>query len=303
MYSIEAKNIGKSYGAVKALDNVSLQVRKGEIYGLIGPDGAGKTTLFRILTTLMLPDSGNAEVEGFDIIRDYKAIRKISGYMPGHFSLYEDLSVEENLDFFATIFGTSVAANYETIREIYSQLEPFRKRKTGKLSGGMKQKLALCCALVHKPSVLFLDEPTTGVDAISRKEFWNILERIKAGGVTVLVSTPYMDEASLCDRISLIQQGQIIDSGTVDSIVEKYPYLLLSVSGDHIYPVLKILRQVKGVVSCFAFGTEHHVAIDQALITAEDIRHILTENAYADCVVKEIRPGIEDCFMQLAAKK
>ncbi len=303
MYFIEARNISKGYGSFKALDRVSLQVRKGEIYGIIGPDGAGKTTLFRILTTLMLFDNGNAEVEGFDVVRDYVKIRRIIGYMPGHFSLYEDLSVEENLDFFATIFGSSVAAGYETVREIYSQLEPFRKRKAGKLSGGMKQKLALCCALIHKPSVLFLDEPTTGVDAISRKEFWNMLERIKAGGVTVLVSTPYMDEALLCDRISLIRQGRIIDSGTVDSIIERYPYSLLAVSGERIFPVLKILRQLKGVVSCFAFGTEHHVAVCKETVTVENIRQILVENGFADCAVRNISPGIEDCFMQLAGKE
>lgn len=303
MYSIEANEISKSYGKIKALDRVSLKVAKGEIYGLIGPDGAGKTSLFRILTTLMLCDSGNASVEGLDIVRDYVAIRKISGYMPGHFSLYEDLTVEENIDFFATIFGTSVSAGYETIREIYSQLEPFRKRKAGKLSGGMKQKLALCCALVHRPSVLFLDEPTTGVDAISRKEFWNILGRIRNDGVTVLVSTPYMDEASLCDRISLIQQGRIIDSGTVGEITAKYPYTLLSVSGGQIYPAMKVIRQIKGVVSCFAFGTEHHVAVEGTAVSAEDIKRILAENGFEGCVVREIKPGIEDCFMQLAGKE
>lgn len=303
MYSIEANNISKSYGKVKALDNVSLKVSKGEIYGIIGPDGAGKTTLFRILTTLMLCDSGSARIEGLDMVEDFTRIRKISGYMPGHFSLYEDLSVEENLDFFATIFGTSVSANYETIREIYSQLEPFRKRKAGKLSGGMKQKLALCCALVHKPSVLFLDEPTTGVDAISRKEFWNILQRIKSDGVTVLVSTPYMDEASLCDRISLIQQGKIIDEGTVADITGKYPFTLLSVSGGEIYPAMKILRQTEGVISCFAFGTEHHVAVDRTILSAENIKQILFRNGFQECTVSEIKPNIEDCFMQLARKE
>lgn len=208
MYSIDVQHIGKKYGKVKALDDVSLQIAKGELFGLIGPDGAGKTSLFRILTTLTLPDEGSATVEGLDVVKDYRKIRPLVGYMPGKFSLYEDLSVEENLDFFATIFGTSVSANYSTIQDIYSQLEPFRKRKAGKLSGGMKQKLALCCALVHRPAVLFLDEPTTGVDAVSRGEFWNILKRIQADGVSVMVSTPYMDEASLCDRIALIQSGK-----------------------------------------------------------------------------------------------
>lgn len=303
MYSIQVKNISKSYGKVKALDNVSLEVNKGEIYGLIGPDGAGKTTLFRILTTLMALDGGTATVEGFDVMNDYRKIRKISGYMPGRFSLYEDLSVEENLDFFATIFGTTVSANYSTIKEIYSQIEPFKTRKAGKLSGGMKQKLALCCALVHKPSVLFLDEPTTGVDAISRKEFWNILERIKESGVTVLVSTPYMDEASLCDRISLIQQGRIIESGKVGDIVSKYPYTLYSVTGEPVYPILKLLRHTDGVIDCFAFGAEHHVSVDENVLSSEEIMHILAENDFKNCSVSKIKPGIEDCFMQLARKE
>lgn len=303
MYSIEVNNISKYFGKFKALDNVSLNVRKGEIYGLIGPDGAGKTTLFRILTTLMNYNGGSAMVEGYDVKNDYSIIRGISGYMPGRFSLYEDLSVEENLDFFATIFGTSVAANYFTIKEIYSQLEPFKTRKAGKLSGGMKQKLALCCALVHKPSVLFLDEPTTGVDAISRKEFWNILQNIKKDGVTVLVSTPYMDEASLCDRISLIQGGRIIDSGSVEEIVSKYPYTLYSATGEPMYPILKFLRHTDGVKSCFAFGSEHHLAVDNRLVSTEIIRRLLENSGFRNCIVKEIRPGIEDCFMQLAGKE
>lgn len=303
MYSINAENISKTYGRVKALDNVSIKVNKGEIYGLIGPDGAGKTTLFRILTTLLLSDSGNATIEGFDIFKDFTEVRKISGYMPGRFSLYEDLSVEENLDFFATIFGTTVKDNYSIIKDIYSQLEPFKDRRAGKLSGGMKQKLALCCALVHKPSVLFLDEPTTGVDAISRKEFWNILENIKSKGVTVLVSTPYMDEASLCDRISLIQQGKIIESGKVDDIIRLYPYTLLSVTGEPMYPIIKLLRKTEGIINCFAFGAEHHVSVDSEIISSKMLYDILTQNGFKNCTVKEINPGIEDCFMYLAGKE
>lgn len=303
MYSIEVNNLSKYFRKFKALDNISFRVNKGEIYGLIGPDGAGKTTLFRILTTLMDFDEGSASVEGYDVRKDYSIIRSISGYMPGRFSLYEDLSVEENLDFFATIFGTSVAANYSTIKEIYLQLEPFKTRKAGKLSGGMKQKLALCCALVHKPSVLFLDEPTTGVDAISRKEFWTILQNIKKDGVTVLVSTPYMDEASLCDRISLIQKGRIIDSGSVEEIVGKYPYKLYSVVGEPMYPVLKLLRHSAGVKSCFAFGSEHHLTVDDRLASPERIGQLLEHNGFVNCKVKEIKPGIEDCFMQLSGKE
>ena len=229
--AITVENVSKHYGACIALNQVSLCVQPGEIYGLIGPDGAGKTTLFRILVTLLLPDSGNALVEGRDVVRDYMEIRRHIGYMPGRFSLYQDLTVAENLDFFATMFGTTVAENYGNIQEIYAQIEPFRDRRAGKLSGGMKQKLALCCALVHKPSVLFLDEPTTGVDAVSRKEFWNMLYRIRNAGVSILVSTPYMDEASLCDRISLIQKGEIIETGTPGEIVAHYPHQLFGVSG------------------------------------------------------------------------
>lgn len=303
MYSIDVQHIGKKYGKVKALDDVSLQIAKGELFGLIGPDGAGKTSLFRILTTLTLPDEGSATVEGLDVVKDYRKIRPLVGYMPGKFSLYEDLSVEENLDFFATIFGTSVSANYSTIQDIYSQLEPFRKRKAGKLSGGMKQKLALCCALVHRPAVLFLDEPTTGVDAVSRGEFWNILKRIQADGVSVMVSTPYMDEASLCDRIALIQSGKIIDTGDVESIVAKYPFRLFSISGEPIYPLLKFLRQMEETVSCFAFGSEHHLAVSDSRLTVDDISRRLSQAGFDGCRVAEIRPGIEDCFMQLAKRK
>lgn len=303
MYSIDVQHIGKKYGKVKALDDVSLQIAKGELFGLIGPDGAGKTSLFRILTTLTLPDEGSATVEGLDVVKDYRKIRPLVGYMPGKFSLYEDLSVEENLDFFATIFGTSVSANYSTIQDIYSQLEPFRKRKAGKLSGGMKQKLALCCALVHRPAVLFLDEPTTGVDAVSRGEFWNILKRIQADGVSVMVSTPYMDEASLCDRIALIQSGKIIDTGDVESIVAKYPFRLFSVSGEPIYPLLKFLRQMEETVCCFAFGSEHHLAVSDSRLTVDDISRRLSQAGFDGCRVAEIRPGIEDCFMQLAKRK
>lgn len=303
MYSIDVQHVGKKYGKVKALDDVSLQIAKGELFGLIGPDGAGKTSLFRILTTLTLPDEGSATVEGLDVVKDYRKIRPLVGYMPGKFSLYEDLSVEENLDFFATIFGTSVSANYSTIQDIYSQLAPFRKRKAGKLSGGMKQKLALCCALVHRPAVLFLDEPTTGVDAVSRGEFWNILKRIQADGVSVMVSTPYMDEASLCDRIALIQSGKIIDTGDVESIVAKYPFRLFSVSGEPIYPLLKFLRQMEEMVSCFAFGSEHHLAVSDSRLTVDDISRRLSQAGFDGCRVAEIRPGIEDCFMQLAKRK
>lgn len=300
MATIEIDRVCKSFGAVQALNEVSLSVEPGEIYGLIGPDGAGKTTLFRILVTLLVPDRGSARIEGYDVVRDYRTIRSRIGYMPGRFSLYQDLTVAENLDFFATMFGTSVAENYENIREIYAQIEPFRDRRAGKLSGGMKQKLALCCALVHRPTVLFLDEPTTGVDAVSRKDFWNMLYRIRNAGVTMLVSTPYMDEASLCDRISLIQKGRIIETGTPAGIVAKYPHRLFGVSGMPAYPLLKYLRQCPGVLRCFSFGSEHHVAVDPARTSTEHLQATLEQAGFRQVVVREISASIEDCFMELA---
>lgn len=211
MNAIEANMLTKSYGSVQALKGVSFNVGKGEIFGLIGPDGAGKTSLFRILTTLILPDSGSASVDGLDILKDYRAVRTRVGYMPGRFSLYPDLSVEENISFFANLFGVTLEENYDLVAPIYSQIEPFRKRRAGKLSGGMKQKLALCCALIHKPAVLFLDEPTTGVDAVSRVEFWDMLARLAEGGISILASTPYMDEAARCGRIALIHEGQVLE--------------------------------------------------------------------------------------------
>ena len=302
MNAIEIRNVGKSYGKIRALSGISLDVEEGEIFGLIGPDGAGKTTLFRILTTLLLADEGEASVMGFDVKKDYESIRKIIGYMPGRFSLYQDLSVEENLEFFATVFGTTVKENYGVIKDIYSQIEPFKDRRAGALSGGMKQKLALSCALVHKPSVLFLDEPTTGVDAVSRKDFWNMLSRIKASGVTVFVSTPYMDEASLCDRVALMMHGRTIDEGTPAQIVAKYPYRLLSVKGKPMYPLLKYLRGSEGVLNCFSFGSVHHLAIDGSRTDAGKILSGISEPGITDCEVYEIDPGIEDCFMNLAGQ-
>ena len=302
MNAIEIEGISKSYGSVQALRDISLQVRCGEIFGLIGPDGAGKTTLFRIMTTLMLPDAGRGRVSGLDIVEDFALIRRTIGYMPGRFSLYQDLTVRENLEYFATLFGTTVRDNYENIEEIYSQIEPFGDRRAGKLSGGMKQKLALCCALVHRPSVLFLDEPTTGVDAVSRKDFWNMLARIKASGVTIFVSTPYMDEAALCDRLALIRDGVIIGAGTPREIVSGFPFRLLSVKGDRMYRLLKVLRDTDGVISCFSFGDSHHLTYDPAKTDREKILGILTEAGFGGCIVKEIEPGIEDCFMWLSKR-
>ncbi len=302
MNAIEIRNICKNYGDCKALSDITLDISEGEIFGLIGPDGAGKTTLFRILATLLLPDGGNASINGTDVIKDYEKIRCSIGYMPGQFSLYQDLSVEENLDFFATVFGTTIKENYDNIKEIYSQIEPFKDRRAGKLSGGMKQKLALCCALVHNPSILFLDEPTTGVDAVSRKDFWNMLYRIRESGVTIVVSTPYMDEASKCDRIALIQHGRIIETGTPEQIKESYPYTLLSVKGKPAYPMLRFLRRCPGIISCFSFGSEHHAAIDPKTTDERTLAGLLESNGFKNCRIKEIKPTVEDCFMQLAGK-
>src|SRR6187397_3163643 len=236
MPAVVVENIVKRYGLKKdeviALQGISFNVEEGELFGLIGPDGAGKTSLFRILTTLLLADKGTATVNKLDVVKDFRQIRKRVGYMPGRFSLYQDLTVEENLNFFATVFNTSIEENYELIKDIYRQIEPFKTRRAGKLSGGMKQKLALCCALIHKPTVLFLDEPTTGVDAVSRKEFWDMLKRLKDQGITILVSTPYMDEANLCDRIALIQEGKLLSIDTPDHIISKYPEPLYAVKSD-----------------------------------------------------------------------
>ena len=300
MDAIVIEGISKSYGDVRALQDISLQVGSGEIFGLIGPDGAGKTSLFRIMTTLMLADSGSGKVCGLDIVKDCRQLRRIIGYMPGRFSLYQDLTVRENLDYFATLFGTTVRDNYSNIKEIYSRIEPFADRRAGKLSGGMKQKLALCCALVHRPSVLFLDEPTTGVDAVSRRDFWTMLARIRDAGVTVFVSTPYMDEAAMCDRLALIRDGSIIGTGTPDEIIAGFPFRLLSVRGRRMYPLLKELRKTPGIVSCFSFGDSHHAAYRPEETGKEKILASLSAAGFGDCTVMETSPGIEDCFMWLS---
>lgn len=296
---IEIKDIHKKYGHTNALNGITLNIRKGEIFGLIGPDGAGKSTMFRLLATLMIPDSGSISICGMDSVNDFGEIRKIIGYMPGKFSLYQDLSVEENISFFATLFGTSLDDNQETIREIYSQIEPFKTRKAGKLSGGMKQKLALCCALVHKPQLLLLDEPTTGVDAVSRTDFWNILRRIASTGVTIVVSTPYMDEASLCDRIALIKGGVIIDGGTPEEIIAKYPHKLISVSGKPMHKLLKYLKKRDDTLSCFSFGDTHHLVLKQDK-DPEELATEIRSQGFTDVKAGIIKPGIEDCFMELA---
>ena len=294
-YIVDIQDISKRFGAIEALQHVSLGVRRGELFGLIGPDGAGKTTLFRILTTLLLADSGKATVNGRDVRADVAAIRSSVGYMPGRFSLYPDLTVEENLRFFASLFGVDVAANEELIAPVYGPLKPFSRRMAGQLSGGMKQKLALSCALIHRPEILFLDEPTTGVDAVSRREFWDLLEQLRQWGLTVIVSTPYMDEASRCDRIALMNRGQLMGVGTVDELTATFPHRLYAVSADRMYPLLQTLRRHGEVVSCYPFGRYHHVATDKDV----DFKTMLEKEGFGDIEVVPLQPSVEDLFITL----
>jgi len=303
-FIVQVENISKSYneGKVMALQHISFQVKQGTIFGMIGPDGGGKTTLFRILTTLMLPDEGNAILLGYNLLSDYKKIRNYIGYMPGKFSNYQDLTVEENLQFFASIFNTTVAENYAVIAEIYDQLRPFKDRRAGKLSGGMKQKLALCCALIHKPKLLFLDEPTTGVDTVSRKEFWDILQRLKNQGITIFVSTPYMDEAIHCDEIALIQEGKLLSVNTPKGIISQFGEELYAVSSENMSLTLRLLRKENEVKSSFSFGETHHVTLRNQYQASTFFHQFATTNQISGWKVKKIEPTIEDCFIKLMAK-
>lgn len=300
--SISLNTISKSYKKVKAVQDISFDVNPGELFGIIGPDGAGKTTIFRILTTLLIPDEGKAIVAGFDIVTDYKSIRNSVGYMPGRFSLYQDLTVEENLTFFATIFGTTIEENYDLIEDIYVQIEPFKDRRAGKLSGGMKQKLALCCALIHKPKVLFLDEPTTGVDPVSRKEFWEMLKRLQKKGITILVSTPYMDEAALCDRIALIQDGEIMEIDTPEAIVNKFPKTIYNVGANNMYKLLQTLQRYEHLYSVFPFGEFAHYTDKRDSFEVADLKLHIENAGLADISIEITQPNIEDAFMELAKK-
>ena len=297
--SIIVHNISKSYKAVKAIDAVSFNVEEGELFGLIGPDGAGKTTIFRILTTLLIPNEGNASVSGFDVVMDYKSIRNSVGYMPGKFSLYQDLTVEENLTFFATIFGTTIDANYDLIKDIYVQIEPFKNRRAGALSGGMKQKLALCCALIHAPRVLFLDEPTTGVDPISRKEFWEMLKRLQQKGITILVSTPYMDEASLCDRIALIQNGKILKIDSPENIMKNYEKVIYDVSTRNTHSLIHDLKNYASHYSVYAFGEYIHYIDKNSGFDSTNLRKYLEDKNHTEIEIKKANITIEDVFMDL----
>lgn len=294
-------NLSYNKGTVKAVKNVTFQVNQGELFGLIGPDGAGKSSIFRILTSLLLPDSGSATIGPYDVITNYKSIRKIVGYMPGKFSLYQDLTVQENLEFFASIFNTTIHENYELIHDIYIQLEPFKNRRAGKLSGGMKQKLALCCALIHKPEVLFLDEPTTGVDTVSRKEFWEMLKRLKAQNITILVSTPYMDEASLCDRIALIQNGEILSINTPQKVIESFPAKLFSIKARNMSALLAELRNDSRIASCNSFGAVHHITFKTNTPSTLELEAFQVELAtkHSDLQLVTTQPTVEDCFINL----
>lgn len=296
---ITLSNLTKTYnkGAITAVKDISFEVERGELFGLIGPDGAGKSTIFRILTTLLLADKGKASVNGFDVVKDYKEIRRCVGYMPGKFSLYQDLTIEENLNFFATVFGTTIRENYALIKDIYQQIEPFKDRRAGKLSGGMKQKLALCCALIHKPTVLFLDEPTTGVDVVSRKEFWQMLKRLKEQGITILVSTPYMDEANLCDRIALIQKGSILSIDSPGGIIRAFPEKLYALHSQNTFRLLTDVRAFEGTHSCYAFGDSLHVTFRDR--KDDGLLPYLHEKGHDDVEMHTITPGIEDCFIHL----
>jgi ABC-type multidrug transport system ATPase subunit len=306
METVTLQNIVKTYnkGSVKAVDGVSFTVKEGELFGLIGPDGAGKTSIFRILTTVLLADEGQASVAGFDVVKDYKDIRSSVGYMPGKFSLYQDLTVLENLNFFATVFDTTIEENYELIKDIYDQIKPFNNRRAGKLSGGMKQKLALCCALIHKPKVLLLDEPTTGVDVVSRKEFWEMLKTLKRQGITILVSTPYMDEATLCERIALMQEGKIMTVDTPENIINAYPTKLYAARSKEIYRLLLDYRSDEAIESSYAFGEYLHITLrddtDDGLST---LRQIAKKKGHIDIQVEEISATIEDSFIRLMGEK
>ncbi|MEI6886356.1 MAG: ABC transporter ATP-binding protein [Bacteroidota bacterium] len=299
---ISAKHVSKSFGSVKALKDISFDVSKGEIFGFIGPDGAGKTTLFRIITTLLIPDEGVTTVLGLDSVKDFKELRKKIGYMPGRFSLYMDLTVQENLEFYATVFGTTVKENYDLISGIYSQIEPFKNRRAGKLSGGMKQKLALSCALIHKPALLVLDEPTTGVDAVSRAEFWEMLRNLREHNITILASTPYMDEAMRCNRVALIQNGNILSVDKPENIIAGFTRNLYSVKSADKYRLIKALRDYPDTFTAYPFGESVHVTFKTDRFN-DAVYDYLKGAGLTDIIISETVPGIEDRFLELMEKQ
>lgn len=301
--AVRVDGVSKSFQSgktkIEALKNISFDVNESELFGLIGPDGAGKTTLFRILTTLMIADAGSATVDGFEVVKQYEEIRKRVGYMPGRFSLYQDLTVEENLKFFATLFNTSLEENYDLVKDIYHQIEPFKKRRAGALSGGMKQKLALSCALIHRPSVLFLDEPTTGVDAVSRMEFWELLRKLQQQGITIVVSTPYMDEASLCDRVALMQEGQILEINSPKGVTANFKKPLWAARSSDMYKLMHDLRDMDTVATCHPFGQFHHVTFTNSNFQLDQLKTNLIGLGHDELVLEKIEPTIEDCFIEL----
>jgi ABC-type multidrug transport system ATPase subunit len=301
-----AQDLTKRYGDEVALDGLSVTVQPGDLFGFIGPDGAGKTTLFRILTSLLTPDEGTARVLGLDVVDEYRDLRPRLGYMAGEFSLYPDLSVNENLQFYASVFGTKVEDQMDIIRPVYKQLEPFGDRRAEDLSGGMKQKLALSCALVHRPDLLVLDEPTTGVDAVSRRDFWETLTWLTAEeDLPVIVSTPYMDEASLCDRVALIQDGQLLAVDTPEAIAAGYEWPLIAVRSDERYRTLNVLRTFEHTHSVFPFGATLHYSDARRdappAMVAEEVHSFLSEEGIAEAEVYPIDAGIEDVFMALGS--
>ncbi len=298
MPAIRIEDVSKRYEQTQALNHIKFDVNENELFGLIGPDGAGKTTLFRILASLILADSGSGTLDGLDVVKDYKKLRTILGYMPGRFSLYQDLTVEENLRFFAGIFNTTIQENYHLIKDIYIQIEPFKNRKAGALSGGMKQKLALSCALIHKPRILLLDEPTTGVDAVSRIEFWEMLDKLKLQGITIFVSTPYMDEAARCDRIALIQNGEIMQIAKPAEVVQSYGNHLYGVKSKDMYGLVQTLRNYPACHSAYLFGEWVHLSTLKKL-DEQDLQTFLHRHHFQDYSVKPIQAHIEDSFMEL----
>lgn len=295
---ISISHLFKSYdkGKIKALDDIVLSINQGELFGLIGPDGAGKTSLIRIMASLLLPDSGSVKVFEYDAQKEYQQVRNIIGYMPGRFSLYQDLSVEENLRFFANVFKVDIEKNYHLIKDLYDQLSPFKDRRAGKLSGGMKQKLALCCALIHEPRLLLLDEPTTGVDPVSRNEFWSMLLKLKKRGITIIVSTPYMDEASLCDRIALMQSGKILGMGTPTDICDQSGLVLYSIESNQSFRLMQIIKEYPNTISCYAFGSSLHIHLKNNDI--EGLLGYISEKGFIGLEYERIRAGIEDVFME-----
>lgn len=301
--AVKIKDVTKSYPNTEALKGVSLDIQANELFGFIGPDGAGKTTLFRILTSLILPDQGTGSIGNFDIVKDYRKIRKEVGYMPGRFSLYGDLTVEENLQFYARLFNTSIQENYDLIEDVYKQIEPFKKRRAADLSGGMKQKLALSCALIHKPKLIILDEPTTGVDAISRKEFWALLKSMQQKGITILVSTPYMDEAALCDRVALMQEGNLLSVDRPDQIVRDFSGSILGIQTNRMHSLLHDLQQMEQPEQVYRFGAFIHlVTHDHPDTCAQKVTAHLEEKGHQNIVIREQEATIEDCFLALMHK-